>query len=150
MNQINLRKVDIKDEDLLFSWRNINELISLSLQKKKVTLTEHKKWFKNKIKNPYTYLRIVQADNKDVGLIRIELENNGCEVSIYLVPGNEGKGYGYRALAEALENVNFGQFFFANVQIDNLPSQKLFEKLDFIETSRDNKFILFKKIIIHD
>lgn len=147
MNQINLRKVGIEDEDLLFSWRNINELISLSLLKKKVKLNEHKKWFKNKIKNPYSYLRIVQVDNKDVGLIRIELENNGSEVSIYLVPGNEGKGYGYRALAEALENVNFGHLFFANVQIDNLPSQKLFEKLDFIEISRDNKFILYEKNI---
>ena len=73
------------------------------------------------------------------------IEKNDCILVLDTGHYFHGKGYGYRALAEALENVNFGHFFFANVQIDNLPSQKLFEKLDFIEASRDSKFILFKK-----
>ena len=145
MNDINLRKVFIDDEDLLFQWRNIDELIALSYLKKKVTLVEHSEWFSHKLNNPLSNLRIIQFKNKDIGLIRMESLEKGCEVSIYLIPGNEGKGFGFKALSNAInENESFNTFY-ANVQLKNIPSQKLFLKLSFIEVSRNSEFIQYKR-----
>ena len=36
MTDINLREVNHSDENLLFNWRNIDELVALSYQQKKV------------------------------------------------------------------------------------------------------------------
>ena len=51
MNNVCLRDATIKDELLVFEWRNIENLVALSSKQKKVTFEEHKEWFKKKIKN---------------------------------------------------------------------------------------------------
>ena len=64
MLDINLRNVVDNDETLLFKWRNIDELVELSYYKKKVTLDEHKQWFRSKIINPDCELHVVQLNRK--------------------------------------------------------------------------------------
>ena len=146
MTKITLRKVLYDDKNLLFEWRNINELVQLSFLRQKVTLIEHNEWFDQRVNNPLFDLRIIQLNNKDIGLVRMEGEQGSCEVSIYLIPGNQGKGFGFKALSKAInENTSFNTFN-ANVQIKNNQSQKLFLKLNFIEISRDREFIQYQRV----
>ena len=145
MTDISLRKVVLDDKDLLFEWRNMNELVALSFFKKKVTFIEHSEWFAQKLNSPSSDLHIIQLNNEDIGLVRMESSDQGCEVSIYLIPGNEGKGYGFKALYRALNKNKSFTTFYANVQLTNIPSQKLFLKLNFVEVSRDSEFIQYRR-----
>ncbi len=148
MLDINLRNVVDNDETLLFKWRNIDELVELSYYKKKVTLDEHKQWFISKIINPDCELHVVQLNRKkNIGLIRMELVHNKCEISVYLIPGNERKGYGYKALIQAFNRSNLKcPSYIAKIQLKNIPSQKLFKKLEFIEVFKDNTFVIYQRL----
>lgn len=146
MAEINLRNAVSGDEPLLLEWRNIGELVSLSYLKKKVTPEEHHQWFCSRINSDDCLLLIVQLGLEDIGLVRIESEQKGCEVSIYLIPGYEGKGYGSKALALALEyGSGMCNSYSATIQSDNVPSMRLFEKMGFHESSRNDVFVIYSR-----
>ena len=149
MDDIHLRDATINDKLLVFEWRNIDTLVALSSQQKKVTLQEHQQWFKRKIVDLNCKLLIIQLKNENIGLIRIESEQGECEVTIYLIPGYEGQGFGHTALSQAIDNCTLNcKSYLAKVQSKNIPSQKLFQKLGFSKTSENNAFILYNKIHI--
>jgi len=146
MAKLILRSASFDDKKLLFVWRNISELVQLSYSKKNVTIEEHNSWFNKKLKSPDCNLHIIEVDNIGIGLIRMDFKNNICELSIYLIPGNQGKGFGFEALSIALYNYKHMAYkYAAKVQTRNIPSQKLFLKLGFIESYRDNDFINYIK-----
>ena len=72
MNNVCLRDATIKDELLVFEWRNIENLVALSSKQKKVTFEEHKEWFKKKIKNSKCRILIIQLKNKNIDTKFIE------------------------------------------------------------------------------
>jgi RimJ/RimL family protein N-acetyltransferase len=149
MDDIHLRDATINDKLLVFEWRNIDTLVALSSQQKKVTLQEHQQWFKRKIADLNCKLLIIQLKNENIGLIRIESEQGECEVTIYLIPGYEGRGFGHAALSQAIDNCTLNcKSYLAKVQSKNAPSQKLFQKLGFSKASENNAFILYNKINI--
>ena len=149
MDDIHLRDATINDKLLVFEWRNIDTLVALSSQQKKVTLQEHQQWFKRKIVDLNCKLLIIQLKNENIGLIRIESEQGECEITIYLIPGYEGQGFGHVALSQAIDNCTLNcKSYLAKVQSKNIPSQKLFQKLGFSEASENDAFILYNKIHI--
>ena len=149
MDDIHLRDATINDKLLVFEWRNIATLVALSSQQKKVTLQEHQQWFKRKIVDLNCKLLIIQLKNENIGLIRIESEQGECEITIYLIPGYEGQGFGHVALSQAIDNCTLNcKSYLAKVQSKNIPSQKLFQKLGFSESSENDAFILYNKIHI--
>ena len=146
MSNIRLRGATINDELMVFEWRNIDTLVALSSKKKKVTLQEHQQWFEKKIVDVNCKLLIIQLKDKNIGLIRLELEQGGCKITIYLIPGYEGQGFGYAALSQAIDDCTLDcKSYLAEVQSMNIPSQKLFQKLGFLKASEDDTFILFNK-----
>ena len=146
MSDICLRDATINDELLVFEWRNIDSLVALSSKQKKVTLQEHQQWFKRKILDLNCKLLIIQLEDKNIGLIRLELEQGECEITIYLIPGYEGQGFGYVALSRVIDNCPLNcKSYLAEVQSKNIPSQKLFKKLGFSKASEDDVFILYNK-----
>jgi RimJ/RimL family protein N-acetyltransferase len=147
MNNVCLRDATIKDELLVFEWRNIENLVALSSKQKKVTFEEHKEWFKKKIKNSNCRILIIQLKNKNIGLIRLELENKkNCKISIYLIPGYEGQGFGSAALSQVINSDTIKcNSYLADVQISNISSQKFFQKLGFSKSLKNSSSILFKK-----
>mgnify|MGYP006414737745 FL=1 len=146
MDDIHLRDATINDKLLVFEWRNIATLVALSSQQKKVTLQEHQQWFKRKIVDLNCKLLIIQLKNENIGLIRIESEQGECEITIYLIPGYEGQGFGYAALSQAIDNCTLDcKSYLAEVQIKNIPSQKLFQKLGFSKTFENDVFIFYNK-----
>ena len=149
MDDIHLRDATIYDKLLVFEWRNIDTLVALSSHQKKVTLQEHQQWFKRKIVDLNCKLLIIQLKNENIGLIRIESEQGECEITIYLIPGYEGQGFGHVALSQAIDNCTLNcKSYLAKVQSKNIPSQKLFQKLGFSKASENNAFILYNKINI--
>ena len=149
MDDIHLRDATIYDKLLVFEWRNIDTLVALSSHQKKVTLQEHQQWFKRKIVDLNCKLLIIQLKNENIGLIRIESEQGECEITIYLIPGYEGQGFGHVALSQAIDNCTLNcKSYLAKVQSKNTPSQKLFQKLEFSKVSENDAFILYNKVHI--
>jgi RimJ/RimL family protein N-acetyltransferase len=74
------------------------------------------------------------------------LEQEECKITIYLIPGYEGQGFGYAALSQAIDNCTLDcKSYLAEVQIKNIPSQKLFQKLGFSKTFENDVFIFYNK-----
>ena len=145
-NDIILREASLEDESLLFKWRNIDELVLLSYLKKKVDFDEHHQWFINRVSSNSCKLLIVRIEEIDIGLVRVELNNDECEISIYLIPSYEGKGYGSKALALALDRCSsLCGCYKAIIQKKNVSSINLFKKLGFIEIYQDDVFATYSK-----
>ena len=146
MKNICLRDATINDQQMIFEWRNIDALVALSSKQKKVTLQEHQQWFKKKIEDSNCKLLIIQLGNKSIGLIRLELEQGEGKITIYLIPGYEGQGFGYEALSQMIDNCpDACESYLAEVQSKNIPSQKLFQKLGFFKVSESDAFILYNR-----
>lgn len=145
-NDIILREASLEDESLLFKWRNIDELVLLSYLKKKVDFDEHHQWFINRVGSNSCKLLIVCIEEIDIGLVRVDLNDDECEISIYLIPSYEGKGYGSKALALALDRCStLCSCYKAIVQKKNVSSINLFKKLGFIEIYQDDVFATYSK-----
>lgn len=114
--------------------------------KKKVDFDEHHQWFINRVGSNSCKLLIVRIEEIDIGLVRVELNDDECEISIYLIPGYEGKGYGSKALALALDRCStLCSCYKAIVQKKNVSSINLFKKLGFIEIYQDDVFATYSK-----
>jgi len=148
MHLINYPEVSIRmatevDALTVFKWRNSPELIEMSANKKRVSLNEHKIWFKKKLMSE-DLMMIIQVNRVDAGLIRFERRTGGeCEVSIYLAPGNEGRGVGTLALQQAIECAAFTcSGFVAMIRKENKVSIMLFERQGFVRSSATNGDII--------
>ncbi|MDC3293776.1 GNAT family N-acetyltransferase [Alphaproteobacteria bacterium] len=127
-----LRKVSMEDMDLIFRWRNLDSLVDLSTEKKKVSFLEHKIWFQEKISSKCDIIRIIVVDDEDAGLIRFDLKKTKYFVSVYLIPKYQGFGLGEVCLREAIGTL-FEQRtdFVAIIEKDNSHSRTIFERNGF-------------------
>jgi len=80
-------------------------------------------------------LLIGEDDGKPVGVLRYDLDQDVAKISIYLVPGNSGRGIGLSLLVAGekwLTNAYPAiRYFHAEVCNDNIASMRLFETMNF-------------------
>ena len=142
MNGLKLRDVEKSDQDLIFNWRNLDELVSLSAHKRKVSKIEHQEWFTGALEDSLKILKIICYKGSDIGLIKSEKINSSCEISIYLIPIYQGKGMGKTSLKMFLDLYKTKCIVFtAKVQSNNHPSKKMFAALGF-KIVEDKKSLL--------
>lgn len=141
---VKLRALEPEDLELLFNIENNKEFWEIS-----TTITPYSKYIlKQYLENSHRdiyevkQLRLVicrVADNEPLGLVDLfDFDPKHKRASIGILIENDqnrGKGYGAEALA-LLRDYSFQQLdlhqLVANVGVDNLPSQKLFEKAGFL------------------
>jgi UDP-2,4-diacetamido-2,4,6-trideoxy-beta-L-altropyranose hydrolase len=93
-----LRAAQIEDCETIFQWRNSEQTLLHSHNTNTISLDTHTKWFRNSLKNTDQILLIGERDGLPVGVLRYDCRDSHCTVSIYLVPGQYGNGYGPRLL----------------------------------------------------
>ncbi len=124
----------------------MDELVALSCYQKKVKTDEHKEWFQSKLKDSNCEIFIIQDVATEIGVIRFDVIDESCEISLYLIPGKEGRGYGYAALSKMLDEHNvLCKRYIAYIKFTNKVSQMLFEKAGFLLKSRDGEVFLYTK-----
>lgn len=141
---VKLRALEPEDLELLFNIENNKEFWEIS-----TTITPYSKYIlKQYLENSHRdiyevkQLRLVIcriADNKPLGLVDLfdfDPKNKRASIGILIENDqNRGKGYGAEAL-DLLRDYSFQQLdlhqLVANVGVDNLPSQKLFENAGFL------------------
>jgi len=146
---IKLRKLSIKDSDMIYQWRNDDLIVSLSSNQKKVNKKEHQSWIKASLENPKRIIYIIEKDNEPMGQIRFDKDikqEKLCYISIYLISGFKSRGYGKKALALAFDEIfNFWHdtTIQAKVRQENNTSKKFFLNLGFKKIIENDIFSVF-------
>jgi RimJ/RimL family protein N-acetyltransferase len=95
---IMLRTARSEDVASIYEWRNAQETRRFSTQPGRIPREEHDRWFSRVLADPGRALLIGERAGKPIGVLRFDGGASECTVSVYLVPGNSGRGYGARLL----------------------------------------------------
>lgn len=137
---VSLREAQLSDAEDIFRWRTLPDVINVSSVSRPFTLEEHLTWFNNVLNDSKRLLLIASIDNKSVGVIRYDIQENEAIVSIYLSPYEQGKGYASQVLEQGqqwlMKNYPSIHFLIAKIMENNSRSIKLFSLAGFNESYR--------------
>ena len=141
-----LRKAETNHDALiLFEWANDSIVRANSLSREKISITNHFKWFNEKINNFETRIYILTDLYKSyIGQIRVDKVDEYYEIDYSISSFYRGKGFGNKILElliNELGNVNY----LAKVKTDNIPSKKVFIKNGFKLQLEIDGFLVYSK-----
>lgn len=145
---IKIRLVEKDDLEMLFQWRNIDKIISLSASQRGVSSEEHKYWFDQVFQSSKVEIYIIEKSKIPVGQIRFKRKENKsreCEISIYLLPSEQEKGIGSTAINLGIKKIlnswNKTEKINAFVRKENKASLAFFKKNKFLKSGNSNQLI---------
>ncbi len=138
-NRIRVRRAAPADRDAVFGWRNAESTRRYFFSPEPVPQAIHNKWFKETLDRKDRVLLIAESEAGPVGVLRYDLNGDEADVSIYLVPGEYGRGYGADTLEQGhiwlkAEHPEIRRVL-ARIVTDNIASMKTFEKAGFHEAA---------------
>jgi UDP-2,4-diacetamido-2,4,6-trideoxy-beta-L-altropyranose hydrolase len=134
----------------IFSWRNDKQNRRYSLNSKKIIFAQHKQWFEKITTSDSSALLVAYYKDQPLGVVRFDYEGEAAEISLYLVPGQHGKGLGLPLLYASetwLKNNHPVTAITAKVLPANEASVKIFQYALYNVTGNDNNVLLFNKSI---
>jgi|TARA_B110000483_G_scaffold52252_1_gene65049 ribosomal protein S18 acetylase RimI-like enzyme len=147
---IKLVKSKLKDSKFLYDLRNSFEIRNTSINKKKISFIQHKKWFLLFKKNKNNNIYIISYNLKKAGYIRIEKTDSTYLLSIALKKNFIGMGIGKKTLLEFEKKTKITNFT-AYVLKNNTKSLYFFFSCNYyIDQEKKNIFIMKKKIKKND
>jgi RimJ/RimL family protein N-acetyltransferase len=152
-----LDKANEDDCLVTYNWVNLPEVREHSFTKDFIPLEMHTKWFSKKIKDDNCLYFILRKGSNAIGSIRFDVtkEKKSGLISYLIDPKVHGNGYGTIILdlleKELSKNKNMsGYTIVAFVLNNNLPSIKIFTKLDYECFREDQKSLRFEKKICYE
>lgn len=129
---VRLRAARQDDAGVLLAWRNQPDVRLYSRTQDIIAPDSHARWLRDVIASPNRHLMIGCREGKPVGVVRLDVEGDAGEVSIYLAPEARGRDNG-TALLRAQEawlraSLSGVTRLIAVVLGDNVASRKLFLK----------------------
>ena len=129
-----LRRAQMTDLDLIFSWINDPHTRAQYYNSAPVTIEEHTHWMESKLRDDDFYYYIAEFDGQPCGQVRFNIEEDTAFIS-YLVPAEfRGKGLGLIILQKAMNTLKqeapFKQYC-GYVKTTNHASRITFEKLGY-------------------
>lgn len=142
---LKLRLANLDDKEQVFQWRNHVDTRKYFFDPSPISWENHSKWFEETLKNPRKYLLMGTLNDREIGVLRYDFVGKSTlNVSIYMVPGQSGKGLGSFLLScgnqWVKENVLEANRIQAEVIPSNLASLKVFLKAGFKETHNTFEF----------
>jgi UDP-2,4-diacetamido-2,4,6-trideoxy-beta-L-altropyranose hydrolase len=89
------------DSSRLFAWRNHESVRAVSRSTAPLDRAAHESWLERVLADPNRVLVIGEIDNRAVGVVRFDIEQERAEISIYKVPGDASAGTGAALLLAA-------------------------------------------------
>lgn len=132
---ITVRPAAADEARKVWDWRNAPEIRATAVDPAEIPWEDHSAWFARRIADPQTVMLIGVEQGVDVGFVRFELDGDAATVSIFLAPGQGGRGMG-RALLQAGERWIVAHHpgirrFYADVRPENGTSIALFRGADY-------------------
>lgn len=130
-----LRPACLDDAKRLHTWRNDPQVRHHFFDPRPIEWAEHIRWIESVLQQKNCLLLVATADNHDVGSVRIDINDDEAEVSIYLAPEEMGCGTG-PAIIQAAVNYNSPflgkvKHFSARILPENVASRRAFEAAGF-------------------
>jgi UDP-2,4-diacetamido-2,4,6-trideoxy-beta-L-altropyranose hydrolase len=136
---LKLRPATLDDAQLLFDGRNAEAVRRWSLDTAAIEWPQHLSWLNASLRNPQRLLLIAEADDGAVGVLRYDLRGFEAEVSLYLLEGRLGLGWGRALLArgEAFVREHWPQMTVTTAQVlpGNRPSLNVFRDAGFTQNA---------------
>ncbi|WP_456023819.1 UDP-2,4-diacetamido-2,4,6-trideoxy-beta-L-altropyranose hydrolase [Pseudomonas protegens] len=136
---LKVRAATLDDAQLLFDGRNAETVRRWSLDSGVIDWPQHLNWLTASLRNPQRLLLIAEADDGAVGVVRYDLRGFAAEVSIYLLEGRMGLGWGRALLArgEAFVGAHWPQLQVITAQVlpDNCASLNVFRDAGFTQSA---------------
>jgi len=146
---VKITKASNNDSLDIFHWRNDPLTRQNSINTDPVSLKDHNQWFNEVLNSRNTELLIGIKDSIKVGVCRFSLNNlsNSVEVSINLNPLMRGKRISKKLLEESINYYLKTNKVMptATIRIDNIPSIKIFEELNFIKIKSTECFNYYER-----
>ncbi|UCZ57555.1 UDP-2,4-diacetamido-2,4,6-trideoxy-beta-L-altropyranose hydrolase [Desulfurispirillum indicum] len=131
-----LRRVQWSDARQLYEWQIHPETRRHSRNSAPPTWQEHCEWLKDRLRNPSSFMYLIEQSGLPVGTVRIDLVDSGkdlYETSISLDPDHYGQGFAQQALVAI--NRAFAQLsLLAHIKPENAASVKLFSRCGYRQT----------------
>ena len=147
---IMFRKISMNDCDMMYAWANDELVRKNSFNSQKIDYESHKTWFQSKINDSNSIIYIVLNNNLPVGQIRIDVEGETGIINYSIDVKYRGKGLGSKSLELIKDTVKDDclklKKLVGKVKIDNIPSQKAFEKANYTKTRKNENFEYFIEI----
>jgi RimJ/RimL family protein N-acetyltransferase len=147
---LRMRMAEAQDARSIFNWRNHPLVRKNSVNAQEISWSEHSQWCKQQLENSNRPILIGEIDTKPVGVVRFDISKNEAEVSIYLVPDSEFKGWGGCLLdqAEVWLRHHYPEVrtLHALVLPNNEPSKKLFSKLNYTLSANQAHLVFVKDV----
>jgi UDP-2,4-diacetamido-2,4,6-trideoxy-beta-L-altropyranose hydrolase len=143
LGKIQLREVDQSDCKLLWYWANDPKVRQSSFNPCSISFEEHDQWFTAKLYDSESYIFVAEKeDGVPVGQIRFEMNNCEANVSYSVQHNYRGLGLGEiilrMGILKLIDFIKQPIIFQGKVKIDNIVSQKIFEKVGFSEENDEH------------
>lgn len=136
MPELRLRAARAADCDVVHGWRNHPDTRRYFHDPSPVPLADHRTWFARTLADHDRGLWIGEQDGEEAGVVRFDRKGDFALVSVYLVPGQSGKGFGTALIAagcrKATETWPDLVAIDAEILPDNIASAKAFAKAGFV------------------
>ena len=140
---LSLRKANIKDAELLFKWVNEKAVRSNSFSQESIKWMNHYNWCKSNINNKNCRMYILMNNDLEIGQIRFDYFDDYWLIDYSIDKKSRGKGLGYKILEKGILRFYTPVKFLAKVKINNIPSAKIFEKLNFKKKKSQNGYFIY-------
>ena len=126
------------DMDDLLKWRNHPVIRENSFSTNAISLNEHERWFKKKVKDPSSKMYIACCGDGKIGMIRFDDHGDVIKVNVMLNPDFLNKGLGSKVIKSGVEKligeIKLDKPIVAEIKNDNIASIKAFQKVGFKES----------------
>lgn len=140
-----IRRANPADALDVLTWRNDPVARAMSKNSDAIETAPHLAWFGTAILDPARLLLIGEIEGQKIGMVRFDQIEKGWLVSINIAPDRRGQGLGSRLLLASigfLHEEKGPTKIMAEVNADNLPSLKIFEKCEFsIDDGHDGRLL---------
>lgn len=144
--KVTLVPATAEDAQFLLDLRNDQDAREMSLHTGKVKPSEHRSWLSDTLSRDDRVLYIVVVEDRKVGMVRTDLDNEVAHLSVNILQRERGKGLARLALeAMIAAHSKDVRLFEAVVNCANAASLKLFTKIGFAKHSTDDGFVTLRK-----
>lgn len=148
------RKVISDDFEILFLWRNDDEVVKNSRYQNHISREEFEKWFEERVENKKAHMFILEKEGENVGQIKIEPSENELLITYSVAKEHRKKGFGKRLVIELEEYIKDNKELFmeydelvAYINAKNSSSISVFESLNFYLKEGNEYYVKYARKI---
>ena len=131
-DEVIIRAATWDDGEMLWRWRNAEDVRRASLNSDEIPLESHLDWYRAALADPNREILIAEYRETPIGMVRLDRDGDVAFVNILIDGTRRGAGLGKLVLMEAISKADTNwKCLRALVKSENVASLTLFQSLGF-------------------